>query len=435
MSRIDLTIKTDYLPEWGSWEGIRELVQNAKDAETEFGAGFDVTWRPEDGRLRLTNEGCTLDTKAMLFGHTTKAGSASTIGQFGEGLKLGVLALVRAGHSIKIRTGSEVWEPSIQHSDQFDCNVLSFKVTGGRAPKNRVSVEIDGVYNWPEWRERFTFLADKQGVNTRNGTLYEGRPGDVYVKGIWVMNEEELLHSYNFLDVKVDRDRNMVYSWDIRWATKEIWLNLLAESDAHDQVFYDMLKKNAPDVRAIDQFTVVDGEGAARIAGMFLAEHGPDAFPARDHNTARLLGHLGKQGVAVPLAQYTVLSKHLGDAEVLVQKLSTSVKEVHKKEEIPPSYLRNFNWAVGKIKDALYPFLAENKLNIVSFNLPRMMGMYRPDTGRVEISLGVLTDKYETLRVLVHELAHYKGGDGTKEHVAELERSWRELYAKVDHED
>ena len=38
MSKLELSINVNYLPAWKAWEGIRELVQNGKDAETEFNA-------------------------------------------------------------------------------------------------------------------------------------------------------------------------------------------------------------------------------------------------------------------------------------------------------------------------------------------------------------------------------------------------------------
>jgi len=40
--KIELSIKVDYLPEWGAWQGIRELFQNARDAREEFGATLEV---------------------------------------------------------------------------------------------------------------------------------------------------------------------------------------------------------------------------------------------------------------------------------------------------------------------------------------------------------------------------------------------------------
>ena len=102
---IELTIKTDYLPGWGTYEGVRELVQNGRDAETELNAPFSVQHR--GNTLCLSNTGARMPREALLMGHTTKRGNNELIGKFGEGLKLGVLALVRAGHTVVIENRDE----------------------------------------------------------------------------------------------------------------------------------------------------------------------------------------------------------------------------------------------------------------------------------------------------------------------------------------
>jgi hypothetical protein len=156
--KIELTIKTDYLPGWGIWQGLRELVQNARDAELELGAPMTVGWHND--ALRIENDGATLPHEALLLGHTTKVGREELIGRFGEGLKLGILALVRAGMPVKIRSGSEVWVPTIQRSEKFNADVLVFDIQGGRKPENRVRVEVQGVSKeaWEGAKWKFRFL-------------------------------------------------------------------------------------------------------------------------------------------------------------------------------------------------------------------------------------------------------------------------------------
>ena len=120
--KIPLSIEADYLPEWGAWEGIRELVQNGKDAEVQLDAPLKVTHKNQT--LVIENEGASMERRALLFGSTTKTGRDDLIGKFGEGLKLGMLALVRAGRPVKIRVGGEVWIPTIEKSNGCNANGL-----------------------------------------------------------------------------------------------------------------------------------------------------------------------------------------------------------------------------------------------------------------------------------------------------------------------
>src|SRR5262249_29918758 len=156
--KLELSVKTTYLPTWTVWHGLRELVQNAKDAEVELNAKMGVQ---HTGKvLRIENEGAILPREALLFGHTTKTGNSELIGKFGEGLKLGILALVRDGFPVKIRSGCEVWVPAIEKSEKYDADVLVFDIQGGRKPEQRVSVEIGNILkeDWAKFRWKFRFL-------------------------------------------------------------------------------------------------------------------------------------------------------------------------------------------------------------------------------------------------------------------------------------
>ena len=112
------------------------------------------------------------------------------IGKFGEGLKLGVLALVRAGHPVRIRSGSEVWVPSIERSEKFQADVLVFEIEKGRAEKDRVSIEIGKITagEWAEFKKCFLFLSKPlkdDAIATEYGTLLMTAEyaGKLFVKG------------------------------------------------------------------------------------------------------------------------------------------------------------------------------------------------------------------------------------------------------------
>jgi len=81
-----LPIKSTYVSHWGTWECVREIVQNAKDEEEEN--GHKMTVKYERGWLRLSNIGADLARNALLLGQTSKASRDDLRGEFGEGLDL-----------------------------------------------------------------------------------------------------------------------------------------------------------------------------------------------------------------------------------------------------------------------------------------------------------------------------------------------------------
>ena len=60
-----------------------------------------------DGRtqkLCMTNRCISLSRKVLLLGYSQKAQHHAAIGQFGEGMKVGALALLRLGHGVSMGT-------------------------------------------------------------------------------------------------------------------------------------------------------------------------------------------------------------------------------------------------------------------------------------------------------------------------------------------
>lgn len=233
MAKIELSIKTDYLPEWGTWEGVRELIQNCRDAETEFNAPMEVSHNPFTKTLTLTNKGCTLPNEALLLGYTTKTDRDDCIGKFGEGLKLGVLALVRARHKVTIYTGAEVWRPAIIESAKFNnSKVLCFSITKPptRVNLNRVEVVIEGITReiWNDYNWKFLFLQkDREGIlETHSGHVLTGEnhKGLIFVKDIYVCKNKNLKYGYNFKYANIDRDRKMMAYWELQDKLTNVWV-------------------------------------------------------------------------------------------------------------------------------------------------------------------------------------------------------------------
>ena len=117
---VSLSLTEDYAPSWGVWEGTRELLQNWHDGCLDGSVGAGVRWQndsdepatlqrfeavaangcsvgtavydPVRERLLLVNRDVELQRRVLLLGASEKAHTAESIGQFGEGLKVGTPA-------------------------------------------------------------------------------------------------------------------------------------------------------------------------------------------------------------------------------------------------------------------------------------------------------------------------------------------------------
>jgi hypothetical protein len=383
------------------------------------------------GRLSIVSEGVTLATETLLLGQTTKVGTGrgDLIGQFGEGMKLGLLALVRAGHAVSITNGADRWAPAIVDSPTFGVKVLAVDVTPGAAVTRRqVRIDVDGITTatWAEYRERFLFLA-KPAASERTATAagdlltadrFRGR---LYVKGIYVQTQADLKHGYNFNDAETDRDRKMIGSYDRDLRIARIWAVATTKAPRLFSTFMELLEDEAPDVHGVNAYTDLSSELSEKVAGKFRGKYGRNAVPVANLAEAKDIEHLGKRGVVLPAALRAVLSKTIGDLDAVKQELSTEVIKTHSWSGLRPAARRNLEQALALVNDAGTPVdLAD--VSVVEYRSADLRGTYCG--GHITLALAVVESASECLRVLVHEAAHRHGDDGDKGHVNAIEELW-----------
>lgn len=430
MSKLELSINVKYLPSWGAWEGVRELIQNGKDAETEFSAPLKVTH--SNNTLRIENEGAELSREALLFGTTSKTDRADMIGKFGEGLKLGILALVRAGHGVRIRTGSEVWTAYIARSERYDADVLCFECVGGRENKKRVRVEIDHVSarDWEQLKERFLFLvkiAKDACVETPRGDLLLDKKysGQIFVKGIFVQADPQLSAGYNFYNATVDRDRKMIASWDVRWNCGQIWAEAAARRPDLLDPLFNLALQDKVDVAGLEHSAAYAPDAVkTALTETFKAKFGETAMPVANLAESAEMDHFGKRGVVVSKSLGAVLAQTFGGKEQLQKQLREEVTRTLSWGDLDETARETLRDAIGLVA-AVRPDCKLDLIDIVEFRSSTMRGQFK--NGRILIASRLLADRDELLATLIHEFAHRCGQDGKKDHVAEIEDIWRDI--------
>ena len=89
--------------DWGEWEAIRDIVQNALDEAESYQYGYDAKG------LWIADKGKGVAIADFLLG-PPKLKPDYARGKFGEGMKIAALALLRKGYSVKVETvGREIW--------------------------------------------------------------------------------------------------------------------------------------------------------------------------------------------------------------------------------------------------------------------------------------------------------------------------------------
>jgi hypothetical protein len=422
--KIEITVTKDYVGSWGEYEGIREIIQNGIDGEQEYGCELKVSYTP-NGKLAVENIGGSIPKEALLIGFTTKRDNDELIGKFGEGLKLGVLALLRAGNTVKIKNNGEIWTPVIEQSDNFNAEVLKFKITKAKKPAKGLRVLIGGINRekWNRYKRSFLVLKKKTKtmISTYHGDLLTDcrHAGRIYVKGIEVEWHDDLVFGYNFRDADVDRDRKMISSWDLEYKMGQILGAVMSSGYKYKRKIYQMLKDGARDVKRLDY--AGESVGAA-ILKEFEKEYGNASIPVANNSEAREVGHYGKKGVVVPEAMASVVKTKLGNMDEIRQKLCEATFKVMDEADLTPNQQRNYRKALEMIRKVKE--VDESKIQIVAYK-DNTLGQYV--AGRIRIGARALLTLKESLCTLVHEICHGYGRDGEKSFVSQVEYMLAEI--------
>ena len=293
MSKYELSLAPDYVPEWGVIEAVRELFQNAIDQQTimEDNEMF-FNYDEERQQLSIGNKNSVLAIKTLLLGSTTKANDTKTIGQHGEGYKVATLVLTRLGKTVTFYNygAREVWRPRFVNSRRYHTQVLTFfvdkKYVWQSVPDNNLSIVIDGITpeEYIKIVESNLHLQDVGSViETPRGRILEEERyrGRVYVNGLFVCQYKPYQYGYDFKPeyIKLDRDRKLVSDFDLQWLSSTMW----SQSGEAEKVV-QLAKEGRADVHYVgSQYLYLSEESKAHLYDeaytIFIREYGENAVP------------------------------------------------------------------------------------------------------------------------------------------------------------
>ncbi len=321
MAKIPLTIDPEYCADWGAWEGVRELVSNAKDAEDEDSdKKMHVQHLPRTSRLVIRTEKTVVDPSDLLvLGKSSKRGH-SVRGRFGEGFAIGCLALTRAGHEVTFVNGDAKWRCEIVPADQDHPLVGSQLLTfwsRSVTPNDDFEITIEGITTeiWEAMRKLFLFLSPPPAssrIELEKGTLLLGEDfrGQVFARGVFVRHFDDLKSGYDLRDIVLDRDRRMVDEWELHNQLADLW-NVAASRypEQAARPLYEMAKEEgSPEAYHLRWRS--DEKLLKAMKEQFAEEHGEDAVPVSSTAEAKEMKALGAQ----PKVVNNTLKELLGKA-------------------------------------------------------------------------------------------------------------------------
>lgn len=336
MAKIPLTIDPEYCIDWGAWEGVRELISNAKDAEDEDEEhAMEVQHLPRTSRLVIRSAKTVVDPSALLvLGKSSKRGH-DVRGRFGEGFAIGCLALTRAGHEVTFVNGDSKWRCEIVTAEDdhplAGSQLLTFWSRTVN-PSEDFEITIEGITTeiWDAMKKLFLFLAPPLAstrLNMPSGSLLLGESykGQVFARGVFVRHFEDLKVGYDLKDVQLDRDRKMVDEWTLHNTLAELWNEAVRmyPSETTKPVYEMAKQEGSPEAYHLKWRS--DDKLLKAMKDEFQAEHGEDAVPVSNMVEAKEMKALGVKPTIVNNTLKELLSKAGVSAENTKIKLEGEV--------------------------------------------------------------------------------------------------------------
>lgn len=407
METLHTNISAGYVPDWGFKEGIRELMQNSLDAH-DRGNRMGVVHIRKEGKLVIYNQGASIARKDLLLGSTSKAEDETQRGKYGEGFKLGSLALARAGKPVTIYNdlrGVEIQCSIGEHAGFGGEKVLTFITEEHKTKRYKQKLAfVVGNVSPGELRDiKHMFLSmhdikDKyHKTKTGKILLQKELKGHVYVGGIYVTTDKELEYGYDFnpSEVKLNRDRNMVESFSLKWNTSKMWAFISANKAGKLFDATAMLKKGSPDVEYMNNFadTTIIGKAVEEFQ-----KADQKAYPVTSNGEAKEVASMGYTPVYSSAAYTSTLRSKLGSVEELKRTVGLEY-EVFRQLKLTDE--ANLQWVCEMLFQVDTKFTLN--VSIVRFTLESTRSLVKD--GVLYMNANLLDSKYELLHEAVNHLA------------------------------
>lgn len=295
-SKFELSISTEYVPDWGLVEALRELFQNALDNETmnpENKMGWQ--YNKKSGEVKITNKTSKLSVESLLLGSGTKHNRTDTIGKHGEGYKIAFMVLLRNNKTIRVDNygANEIWDVRLVKSRKYKGQLvptvfINKEHVWKKKPSSDLTITIGGITE-EEYKELEVKNLHLRGEEvkafdtTEKGRILldEAEHGNIYVEGLFVTNISGLQYGYDFSPkaISLDRDRKLVDSFNVKWSASELWCRAAEQDEKAMEMAVELVNDSAPDTAYLSNMSYY-GKGLFNgVAKKFYEDNGKDAVP------------------------------------------------------------------------------------------------------------------------------------------------------------
>lgn len=379
----------------------------------------------------MRNKGALLKPEHLILGKTSKLGGDYR-GQYGEGFKLGMMALCRIAKQLNndvalvIHTGNETWVPTIHFSSTYNTDIIRVN-TYERKDDGFLQVEIPNITltDWLQVQERILCLGLQKKFTSPDGRtellLDEKYKNQLFCKGLYVSTlPMPSKYGYNLSEIKLDRDRKMADDYSMKSSIARLLAELnLKGSISSSEILKilgsdEQLLENAV-LRYYPQFSDSWSDFKKNIAKFWKELHGENAIPISTAKESQICASLGQVGINTNRTVIDFLGSNVLQLADVSSLKAHEIKKVYELSELSDRERH----IVGKCDD-LGQKVRVYSLRIVDFAMPDLMGLCHWQERVISVSKRLAEDYTSFMSTLIHEMAHLNGHlDQSKGHMDE----------------
>ncbi len=433
--------------DWGMWEAIRDIVQNALDETEAYQWGYD------DKGLWIADQGRGVSVVDFLLG-PPKLKPEYARGRYGEGMKISTLVLVRSGYPVHITTvGKEIWivflELEIDGVMSQQLNALykadgssrgtKFHIIGynGTAYADRFAVNIpenDILWRGPslvtEPKQRYNVLYPSHfPIEEPVGWEKGAGAGRIFARDIY-MRDIGSPYSYNLWSFNLAPDRHAPANEGDVWIDiGRLWATV---SDVSLLENFLRMVKDPPEIASEESRNInmnpydmgvdpvsnklyvdIIKENAAAWQKAWNNVFHEEGIIRTEEKLENVVKHLGYYSVSLNWGVRDAL-RNVIKTDKLIRDISQ--EKLRETEIVPDEQLDTRQLAHIKLARAIvdkifglgslsgvYPAIIPPASDRV-----RTAGMYGTSSNAIYISLEMLYKGRDTVDTLIHEMAHHR---------------------------
>jgi len=209
MVRYEIGMSENNLPHWTSLEALKELIQNNVFARVILG---DTTSITHNGKYAVISNSPSGFTRGkLLIGESEQRNKSGSPGDYGEGLKVGMLVALRSNREIYLETNGFTVHPTLEPSSiDPTVNGLTYYIEDTDTHEGTTFYMECSLEELTQATQAFAILNGVGQELLCTDSILPQNPGLIFVNGVSIAKVNSVF-GYNFTnsDIK-NRDRNMV---------------------------------------------------------------------------------------------------------------------------------------------------------------------------------------------------------------------------------